>query len=116
MFTDFTAFVEALNVSQLSFIASLTEAELTHLKKVAKQTHAELNPDTSVNKVRALTFVENKQTSYATATEERNIENLRQLFGEFDHFAGLSDTAFAEVVSAELWACQGVFTRESAML
>lgn len=116
MITDFVAFVTALTPEQINFIASLTEEELHYLKKIAKQTYNELNPDDSINKVRALSFVENKQTTNATTAEERNAAGLVKLFGEFDKFAGLSDSAFAEVVNDELWSHQSVFSRESAML
>lgn len=116
MLTDFVAFIETLSPEQINFVSTLTEEELGHLKKIAKQAHNELNPDTGVNKVYALTVVENKLTNNATTAEARNINGLRKLFSEFDKYSGLSDSAFAEVISDSLWAHQGVFTTESAML
>jgi hypothetical protein len=116
MLTDFQAFIDSLHPEQVNFLSSLTEEESLYLKKLAKQTYESLQPNGSVNKIRALAVVENAHIAYATTAEERNINGLRRLFGEYDKFAPLSDAAFGEVVSEELWAHQGLFSRESAML
>jgi hypothetical protein len=116
MMSDFQTFVDSLRPDQINFIASLTEEELKYMKKIAKQTYEGMEPNKNINKIMALTYHENMSITKLGTAEERNVEGLRHMFSEYDKFAGLTDAAFGEVVSEELWAHQGLFTRESAML
>ncbi len=116
MLTDFQTFIDTLRPEQVSFVASLTDDELQYLKKMAKQNYDNTQHDGNINKVRALVYVENRTTTRHDTAEARNVEGLRKLFADYDKFAGLTDAAFGEVVSEELWAHQGLFSRESALL
>lgn len=109
--------VDRLHPSLIRFIRDLSNEDLIRMRNDCAEVYDNIDTDVSAGKVRSLRSREvDDGHVFSKSREVRQAAGVRKLFSEFDKLAPLTDVEFAEVVQAELWAMQSLYSRESALL